>query len=108
MKTIYLKMYGVCLGLLLGSLIHPGDLVANPDRYPEFAQREGSTKVEPKFIHLEQLVEEIINKKKPLIVDVRSHEEYTQSHIKASVSIPLAKIKFRLAEIPKDRLVVLY
>ncbi len=57
---------------------------------------------------MEQLVEDIINKKKPYLVDVRTQEDYKQAHIKGSVSVPLGEIHLRLAEILKDSLVVLY
>jgi rhodanese-related sulfurtransferase len=84
------------------------DLAANPGQYPQFAQQGEASNVRPEFIRVEQLVEDIINKKKPYLVDVRTEEEYKQAHIKGSVSIPLGEIHLRLAEIPSDRLVVLY
>ncbi|MFQ5850628.1 MAG: rhodanese-like domain-containing protein [Candidatus Binatia bacterium] len=98
----------ISLVLLSGLMVPKTDSWANPNRYSQFAQQEGAIKVDPEFIHLEELVDEIIDKKKPLIVDVRRQEEYQQAHIKGSVSIPLGEIGLRLAEIPKDRLVVLY
>mgnify|MGYP000601391493 CR=1 FL=1 len=46
--------------------------------------------------------------KRPLIVDVRAKDRYDAGHIKGSVSIPLSEVGSRLAEVPKDRLVVAY
>jgi rhodanese-related sulfurtransferase len=43
-----------------------------------------------------------------IIIDVRPDEEYKNGHIKGSVSFPLAELKDRLDEIPKDREVVAY
>lgn len=102
------KFYGHCAAILFASFIHPVDLAANPGQYPQFAQQGEAPNVRPELIRVEQLVENIINKKKPYLVDVRTEEEYKQAHIKGSVSIPLGEIHLRLAEIPKDRLVVLY
>jgi len=43
-----------------------------------------------------------------IVIDVRPEEEYKNGHIEGSVSIPLAELKDRLNEIPKDREVVAY
>ena len=101
-------LYGVCSGLLFILFIHTGNLAANPDLYPQFAQQEEALKIQPQFVQVEQLVDYIIEKKRPLIVDVRNQEEFEQAHIKGSVSIPLGEIHRRLAEIPRDKPVVLY
>lgn len=100
--------YRLCAGLLFVSFTHPVDLAADPGRYPQFVQQGEVPDIRPEFIRVEQLVEDIINKKKPYLVDVRTKQEYKQSHIKGSVSIPLGEIHLRLAEIPKNKLVVLY
>ena len=98
-----------CLSLfaiLLGLFFNPAEAAADPARYPEFAQQQPA--ITPEFISLDQVVDAILNGKKPLIVDVRSSEEYEEGHIKAAISIPLGEVPLRLAEIPRDRLVVLY
>lgn len=94
----------VLLALVWLGWTSPGS--ADPARYPELAQRAPSA--QPEFIRLEQLVAEIAARKRPLIVDVRSREEFLEGHIKGAVSIPLSEIGRRLAEIPRDRQVVLY
>ncbi len=101
-------LYGVCSGLMCILVIHAGNLLANHDLYPQFAQRQEALKIRPQFVKVEQLVDDIIEKKKPSIVDVRTQKEYEQAHIKGSVSIPLGEIPLRLAEIPRDKPVVLY
>jgi 3-mercaptopyruvate sulfurtransferase SseA len=102
------NLYGVCTGLLFIIFIQSGTLLANPDLYPQFAQQEGALRIQPQFVKVEQLVDDIINKKRPMIVDVRNQEEFEHAHIKGSVSIPLGAIPRRLAEISKDKPVVLY
>ena len=94
--------------IFLGLFLCPGKSVADPSKYPEYAQQELPKGVQPDFINLDQLVEQITGGKKPLIIDVRSSEEYEEAHIKASVSIPLGEIPLHLKEIPKDRPVALY
>ena len=102
------KFYRLCAVILFASFIYPVDLAANPGKSPQFAQQGEAPNVRQEFIRVEQLVEDIINKKKPYLVDVRTEEEYKQAHIKGSISIPLGEIHLRLVEIPKDRPVVLY
>lgn len=94
--------------IFLGLLFCSGESAADPAKYPEFAQQQLPKDITPDFIYLDQLVDEIIGAKKPLIIDVRSDEEYTEAHIKAAIPIPLGEIPLRLAEIPKDRPLVLY
>ena len=96
------------LVILLGLFLHPGESVADPSKYPQYAQQQLPAGVAPDFINLDQLVEQITGGKKPLMIDVRSSEEYEEAHIKAAVSIPLGEIPLHLKEIPKDRPVVLY
>ncbi|CAM3761297.1 rhodanese-like domain-containing protein [Kibdelosporangium persicum] len=42
------------------------------------------------------------------VIDVRPHEEYTAGHIPGAVSIPLADLAERLAELPLDQEIVAY
>jgi 3-mercaptopyruvate sulfurtransferase SseA len=46
--------------------------------------------------------------KRPLIVDVRAAEAFQQGHIKGAVNIPEAEVPARIAEFPKDKLIVAY
>lgn len=42
------------------------------------------------------------------VVDARTPEEYASGHFPGSVSIPLEQMKTRLAEIPKDKFIVVH
>lgn len=42
------------------------------------------------------------------VLDVRPPEEFRAGHIRGAISLPLAEIKRRLAELPRDREVVAY
>jgi len=44
----------------------------------------------------------------PYVLDVRSPEEYVTGHVPGAVNIPHEQIAARLAEVPKDKDVVLY
>ena len=81
---------------------------ADPSRYPEFAQQSVPENVPLSFISIDELVEDIKAGKKPLIIDVRSEEEYREAHILSALSAPLAQFKAYLQSIPKDRPIVLY
>ena len=45
---------------------------------------------------------------RPMLVDVRSREEFEGAHILGAVSIPLSELERRVDSIPRERLVVLY
>jgi phage shock protein E len=44
----------------------------------------------------------------PFVLDVRTHEEYASGHVPGAVNIPHDQLAARLAEVPKDREIVLY
>lgn len=46
--------------------------------------------------------------RRPLIVDVRAAEAFQQGHIEGAVNIPEAEVPARVAEFPKDKLIVAY
>lgn len=92
----------------LGLLVCSGEAAADPSKYPQYAQYQLPKGVKPEFIYLNQLVDDIVQGKKPLIIDVRSAQEYQELHIKASVSIPLDEVPVQIEKIPKDRPLVLY
>jgi len=46
--------------------------------------------------------------KRPIIVDVRTKQAYDEGHIAGAVSIPDPETETRLAELPKDRLIIAY
>lgn len=100
--------FSLAIGVLGLALLISAEASADPSRYPQFAQQQLPAGVKPEFINLDDLVDQIIQKHKPVIIDVRSEEEYDESHIKGSISIPLNEVPERLSEIPKDKLVVFY
>jgi hypothetical protein len=81
---------------------------ADASKYPEFAQQTLPDNITPVFIHIEELVAELNSGAKPLIIDVRSEEEFREVHILGAVSAPLGEFKSYLKSIPRDRPVVLY
>ena len=81
---------------------------ADPSKYPEFAQQTLPADVIPDFIGIDQLIAEIKAGTKPMLIDVRTKEEFDEVHILGAQSAPLAEFKEYLKSIPHDRPVVLY
>ncbi len=108
MKCLTERKHLCYLAILLGLLLLPREASADPTKYPQFAQQELPKGVQPDFVSLDQLVDDIVKGKKPIIIDVRTREEYDEAHIKAAMSIPLDEIPLHLKEIPKDKPVVFY
>jgi len=81
---------------------------ADPSKYPEFAQQTLPDYIKPEFITIDELVKTLQAGSKPLIIDVRTAEEFHEVHILSAVSAPLAEFKDYLKSIPRDRPVVLY
>ena len=79
---------------------------ADLSKYPQFAQQSPPANVS--LISVDELAKEIRAGKKPLIIDVRTEEEYREVHILGAQSAPLAEFNGYLQSIPKDRLVILY
>lgn len=86
----------------------PGLAQGDPSKYPAFAQQTLPDDIKPVFIGIEELVKELKAGAKPVIVDVRTAEEFHEAHILSAVSAPLAEFKDYLKSIPRDRPVVLY
>jgi rhodanese-like protein len=94
---------------LLGSMLFSYPAAqADPSRYPEFAQQSLPANITPSFISIDELLDNLKTGKKPLIIDVRSEEEFREAHILGARSAPLAEFKAYLPSIPKDRPLVLY
>ena len=81
---------------------------ADPSKYPQFAQQTLPDDIVPVFINVEELVEAVKAGAKPLIIDVRTEDEFKEAHILSAQSAPLADFKDFVKNIPRDRLVVLY
>src|ERR1700752_4899737 len=89
-------------------LFSPRPARADPSKYPEFAQQQLPDSITPVFIHIEELVADLKGGAKPLIIDVRSEEDFREPHILGPLSPPLGDSKDYLKSIPRDRPVVLY
>ena len=81
---------------------------ADPSKYPQFAQQTLPDDIVPVFINVEELVDAVKAGAKPMIIDVRTEEEFQEAHILSAQSAPLANFKDFVKNIPRDRLVVLY
>lgn len=58
------------------------------------------------IMHWEELDD--LAKDKYILLDVRTDKEYEKGHIKDSVHIPVDNIRKRLAEIPRDKKIIIY
>jgi rhodanese-related sulfurtransferase len=56
----------------------------------------------------EQLAKRLRRKDDLLVLDVRPAEEYAAGHVPGAVSIPVAELKRRLKELPKNKEIVAY
>jgi hypothetical protein len=81
---------------------------ADPSKYPQFAQQKLPENVTPIFVSIEELVVELKAGAKPVIIDVRTEQEFREVHILGAVSAPLEEFKSYVKSIPRDRPVVLY
>ena len=81
---------------------------ADPSRYPQFVQHTLPKDVKPEFISVDELAQEIKNGAKPVIIDVRTAEEFREAHILGAVSAPLAQFQNYMKSVPRDQLAVLY
>lgn len=90
----------------LGLLLFYPPAYADPSKYPQFAQQSPPANVS--LISVDELATDIQAGKKPLIIDVRTDEEYREVHILGALSAPLGEFSAYLQSIPKDRLVILY
>jgi hypothetical protein len=81
---------------------------ADPSKYPEFAQQKLAANVSLAFITVDELAREIGSVKKPLVIDVRTEEEYRELHIVGAVSWPLTEFSAHVQNVPRDRPLVLY
>ena len=110
MKRIVANLCSTVTALALGLslLAAPGGANADPSKYPEFAQQSLPADITPDFIGIDQLVADLKAGAKPMLIDVRTKEEFDEVHILGAQSAPLAEFKEYLKSIPRDRPVVLY
>ena len=108
MRSYFLhrKTLSGIFALLLGMLLSRSLAHADPSKYPQFAQQSPPANVV--LVSVDDLAKDIHEGKKPLIIDVRSEEEYREVHIAGAVSRPLTDFDAMVQKIPKDQLVILY
>ena len=94
------------LASLMGVFVTYKPALADPSKYPQFAQQSPPANVS--LISIDELVDDIKAGKRPVIIDVRTEEEYREAHILGALSAPLAEFNAYVQSIPKDRLVILY
>ena len=81
---------------------------ANSNANTQPPQQSGGTTVEPIRVTLAEFKTLYDSQQRPMIVDVRAKDRYDLGHIAGAVNIPDAQTESRLAELPKDRLIVAY
>jgi 3-mercaptopyruvate sulfurtransferase SseA len=96
----------VCLIAL--ALVYVVPTLANPNHYPQFAQQQVDPAIPIFFTGVERVKAQFDAGHPPVLVDVRSTDEYSAGHIPGARSIPLETLARRMAEIPRDIPVVLY
>jgi len=57
-------------------------------------------------IHADELKTLMKSENPPVIVDVRTHPEFRESHIPKAVHIPLPEVRTRMDELPKEKVIV--
>ena len=102
----FVKRTVVCLIAL--ALVYVVPTLANPNSYPQFAQRQVDPAIPIFFTGVERVKAQLDAGRPPMLVDVRSVEEYNAAHLPKAKSIPLEALPRRMAEIPRDIPVVLY
>ena len=95
-------------GAILPILFWLAPVQADPSKYPAFAQQKLPENIKPALISIEELIRDIQAGAKPVIIDVRTAEEFGEVHIVSAVSAPLAEFRNYIKSIPRDRPVVLY
>jgi 3-mercaptopyruvate sulfurtransferase SseA len=81
---------------------------ADPAKYPQFAQQTLPPDIKPEFISVDTVAAEIKKGAKPLMIDVRSAEEFKEAHISGAVSAPFEHFRDHIKSIPRDRMTILY
>lgn len=61
-----------------------------------------------RLIAPEKLYDQLNGDQPPVVIDVRARETYQAGHIPGAIHIPGQELRQRLAEIPKDRNIVVY
>ncbi len=82
--------------------------LANPNDYPEYAQKKVDGDISITFIKPEDVKDNLDAAVEQTLIDVRKTNQYKKNHLPGAVSLPLRKLPERHAEIPRDTPSVLY
>ena len=95
----FMKRTLVCLIAL--ALVYVVPSLANPNNYPQFAQQQVDPAIPIFFTGVEYLKAQLDAGKTPMLVDVRSAEEYKAGHIPGARNLPRGQLELRVDdEIP--------
>jgi hydroxyacylglutathione hydrolase len=75
----------------MGALAHRQDLVWATER-----------------VNAQTLADELASPNPPLVIDIRTPREWTAKHLAGSINLPLAHLRERLAEVPRDRRIAVH
>jgi 3-mercaptopyruvate sulfurtransferase SseA len=108
-KPFWLLVNGIAtIVFAVLAFMAPSSGQADPSKYPEFAQQTLPKDVPLILISVDEMAKEVTNDAKPLIIDVRTPEEFREAHILGAVSAPLGEFRSYLKSIPRNRLTILY
>jgi hypothetical protein len=96
------------LSLLLLILGISASALANPNEYPEFAQKKIDDDISVTFVTAEEVKQRLDAGTPQMLVDVRNSSSFERQHLPKAISIPLRSFPERCVEIPHDTPVVLY
>jgi len=94
--------------LLLLILGISASALANPNDYPEFAQKKVDDDISVTFVTAEEVKQRLDVGTPQALVDVRKSSSFERQHLPKAISIPLQSFPERYVEIPRDTPVVLY
>ena len=106
--ALLIGRFSFTVAISMDIFLAPALAHADPSKYPQFAQQTLPANITPAFIGIEELVADLKTGSKPVIIDVRTQEEFREVHILGAVSAPLEEFKEYIKSIPRDRPVVLY
>jgi hypothetical protein len=104
--VVFVQRTVICLMVLALGYVVP--TFAHPQDYPQFAQHQVDPSIPITFIRVELVKQHLDAGRPQMLVDVRSAAEYANGHLPRAVSMPLAVLSVRMAQIPRDIPVVLY
>jgi phage shock protein E len=97
-----LRAAAMAVTLMLGPAIQAADTPTTPSSAKPAAATVSSMTPEQLAAHLQQHPDHLF------VLDVRTPAEYAEGHVPGAVNVPHDQVAARLADIPRDKDVVLY